>query len=236
MKLEVKDKNTVCKDINLIIKYLKEYDDYFSYEEKLKIKEALCDFSMGYDLYNYLCLQICDELNLLPDDQNPYKAFTETLNEQFNIENKNVVEIGGGKLLRLGKRIINMQDMGTVTVYDSNTLIRGGQYPRLRIVRRKFKSEMDAYGADVLVGLLAYTSASVAIDVAIAENKDFMFALFNKQNNNLFCEGSDDDINEINSFVERAEKDLDNSNLGKLKVKYMHEIGDNYPIIYNNRG
>ena len=75
MKLEVNDRKKVFDYISLIIKYLKEHDDSFTFAEKEKIKMALCNFSAGYNLYDYLCLQICDELGLLPDDQNPYKAF-----------------------------------------------------------------------------------------------------------------------------------------------------------------
>ena len=158
MKLEVSDQKKVFKYINLITKYLEKHNDSFSYNEKERIKTALCNFSSGYNLYDYLCLQICDELGLLPDDQNPYKAFSELLNDEFNIEHKSIKEIGGSKLLRVGKRISNMQTMGTITVYDTNLTIKDGNYPNLRLVQKRFTGSKDANNVDVLVGLLAYES------------------------------------------------------------------------------
>lgn len=236
MKLEVNDQNKVFKDINLITKYLKEHNDSFTYSEKERIKVALCNFSAGYNLYDSLCLQICDELGLIPDNQNPYKAFSEVLNQEFNIENKRIKEIGGGKLLRVGKRIANIQNMGTITIYDTNSVIKDGEYPNLRIVKKKFKDNSDANGADVLVGLLAYTSADVVIKAAIEKDIDFMIALFDKQNSYLFCEGNEDSLDQVEKFVATSCKNVAESNLGKLKIKRLNEIGKQYPIIYNDRG
>ena len=235
MKLEVNNQSEVFKYINLITKYLKEHDDFFTYNEKERIKVALCNFSSGYNLYDYLCLQICDELGLLPDDQNPYKVFSEVLNEEFNIENKRIKEIGGGKLLRIGKRISNIQDMGTITIYDTNLLIKDGCYPNLRILKKKFKDSIDANSADVLIGMLAYTSAGVVVKSAIEKNIDFMIALFDKQNPYLFCEGNESNFNQLEEFVDNTSQAVANSGLGKLKIKRFKEIGEQYPIIYNDR-
>ena len=235
MKLEIKDQKKIFKYINLITTYLKEHDDSFTYNEKERIKVALCNFSAGYNLYDYLCLQICDELGLLPDDQNPYKAFSDTLNEEFNVENKRIKEIGGGKLLRIGKRVANIQNMGTITIYNTNSIIKDGDYPNLRVVKKRFKDSRDANSTDVLVGLLAYTSAPVVVKTAIDKNIDFMIALFDKQNPYLFCEGNESNLNQLDEF-DNTERDILNSNLGKLKVKRLKEIGEQYPIIYNDRG
>ena len=236
MKLEVNDRKKVFDYISLITKYLKEHDDSFTFAEKEKIKMALCYFSAGYNLYDYLCLQICDELGLLPDDQNPYKAFSELINEKFSIENKSVKVIGGGKIQRLGKRLATMQDMGTITVYNTNLLIKDGKYPNMRIVKKKFKDSRDANGADVLVGLLSYPSASVIIESAVEKNTDFMIAIFNKQTQNLFCECHENDLNQLDAFISNTEESIDKSSLGKLKIKRLNEIGEQYPIIYNDRG
>ena len=236
MKLEVNNQIEIFKYINLITKYLKEHDDFFTYNEKERIKVALCNFSAGYNLYDYLCLQICDELGLVPDDQNPYKVFSEMLNDTFKIENKRIKEIGGGKLLRVGKRISDMQNMGTITIYDTNLLIKDGNYPNLRIAKKRFNDSIDASGADVLIGLLAYTSADVVVKSAIEKNIDFMIAVFDKQNPYLFCEGNESNFNQLEEFVDNTEKAIANSGLGKLKIKRFKEIGEQYPIIYNDRG
>ena len=234
MKLEVKEQKKREEYASLIINYLKENKRLFSFEESTRICDAAGYFSSGFEMYDYLCLQICDELGIIPDDQNPYKAFVETLNDVFNIENKSVVEIGGGKLLRVSKRITDMQDTGSVTVYDTNSTYKNGDYPKLTVFNRKFMDAVDAVGADVLVGLLARSSAEKLVKSAIEKDKDFMVAVFNKQNQNLFCE-SDIDPNELNKFIEKTEQDVASSSLGKLKVKRLNEIGEQYPIIYNVR-
>ena len=61
-----------------------------------------------------------------------------------------------------------------------------------------------------------------------------MVAVFNKQNQNLFCE-SDIDPDELNRFIEKTKQDVASSSLGKVKVKRLDEIGEQYPIIYNVR-
>ncbi len=236
MKLEVSDKKKREEYTDQIIRYLQANENLFTYEERERIINGAGSFSSGFTLYDYLCLQICDELGIIPDDQNPYKAFVETLNDVFNIENKSVIEIGGGKLLRVSKRITSMQDMGRVTVYDTNSTCKNGEYPNIIVVNRKFNGASDATGADVLVGLLAHSSAKILVKSAIEKDKDFMVALFNKQNQNLFYEAEEVDQDQLNRFIEETEEKVAGSKLGKLKIKRLNEIGEKYPIIYNVRG
>ena len=233
MRLETSDTNEY---IGSIITYLNSHKDDFVSEEKARISEALGNFSILHALYDNMCLQICDELGLLPDKQNPYKAFSNLINETFDIEDKNVVEIGGGKLARLSKRISAIQVLGKVTVYDPNSVIIEGNYHNLVLAQRKFGETSDVKDVDLLVGLMSYPTASVAIKMAIENKIDFMIAVFNKRNQYSFSEGSEFDLKPIFNFVNMAEKKVENSGLGKLKVKRINEIGKQFPIIYNERG
>ena len=44
-----------------------------------------------------------------------------------------------------------MQDMGRVTVYDTNSTCKNGEYPNIIVVNRKFNGASDATDADVRV-------------------------------------------------------------------------------------
>ncbi len=236
MRLEVKDKKEVTKYIGPIIGYLQKYGECFSFEDRERINRALEEFMDGLVLSDYLCLQIFDELGILPDEQNPYIAFSKTLNECFDVKDKNVIEIGGGRLLRLSKRIASIQDRGTITVYDTKPLINNKENLKLKVVEQKFLGASDAKNADVLIGLLATSSAETVLKAAMEANKDFMIALFNKQNLNLFCEDTVTTLDDIKKFTNSMEEKIADSNLGKLKIKHLKEIGQAYPIIYNERG
>lgn len=221
--------------INLIINYLKEHEDDFLPQERNRIAGVLWRYEyMGFNLHDSLFLEICDELGILPDEFNPYKAFCSLIDEQFKIKSKNVIEIGGGKIPRLGKRIAAMQDIGSITVYDPDILINDTDYSNLKLVKRYFYSNINVKDANVLVGLLPCGCGSLIVNSAMHFNKDFMIALCDEHNNNLFGD-SLDSINWPDDFIKKTEHIVEENGMGKLKVKTLKEIGDNYPIIYNER-
>ena len=120
----------------IVINYLLENKDAFNDAEVNMILSNMNIEDTYYSIPN-IVLQLYDELGILPDDINSYKAFSELVDEQFNIKDKNIVEIGGGVLPRLGKRLSLMQDRGTVTVYDPNLYLNKAYYPNLKLIKRK---------------------------------------------------------------------------------------------------
>ena len=222
--------------IGRIIDYLRDNSDAFTNSEKSMIVSNLVNDGSIYGIPN-ISLQIYDELGLLKDEINPYKAFVQLVDDQFNIKNKHIIEVGGGNIPRLGKRIASMQDEGTITVYDPNLYIKEGEKtPRLTLVKRRFTPMVNASKTDVLIGLLPCGSTSTIIKSALRYNKDFMIAMCDSCNFYEYFDNYEEDMNWPYTFIEETKEIVEKSNLGKVKVKYVKEIGDQYPIIYNERG
>ena len=237
MKLAGAEVDKKVEKIGKVIDYLRENGDAFTSSQKWQILQSLDNEYFEWGMHDHICLQVYDELGLLPDSNNPYKVFSSLVDEKFNIKNKKVIEIGGGNIPRLGKRIADMQDKGTITVYDPNLYIKEGEeYPRLTLIKRRFSSITNVSSADVLIGLLPCGSSSLIVKSAIRYNKDFMIALCDEHNNlELFDEYEDTD-SWIETFIKHTSIEIEKNKMGKLKVKHMKEIGEQYPIIYNDRG
>lgn len=222
------------KRIGLVIDFLREHEDAFTSFEKKQILDTLdCDYILN--MHNYICLEVYDGLGLLPDSLNPYKAFLKLLDDQFDVKNKNIIEIGGGKIPCLAKRISSIQNMGCITVYDPN-LIEDGIYDNLILRKRRFTSITNVSNADILVGLLPCGSSSIIVSSAVRYNKDFMIALCDSHNNLELFDDVEENLDWPDNFIEEVKTIVEDNAMGKLKVKRLNEIGDNYPIIYNDRG
>lgn len=232
--LEVDKVDDRVKRIGLVIDFLREHEDAFTSFEKKQILDAL-NGDYIWSMHNHICLEVYDGLNLLPDSINPYKAFVKLIDEQFDIKDKKVIEIGGGKIPSLGRRMSSIQDLGSVIVYDPN-LIEDGIYDNLELKKRRFTSITNVSTADLLVGLLPCGASSIIVSAATRYNKDFIIALCDSHNNLELFDGMEEDLDWPNSFIEEAKFIVEENNMGKLKVKRLNEIGINYPIIYNDRG
>lgn len=236
MRLEGEKVNNDVQRIGLILDYLRQNGDAFTSVEKSIILSNLNNDGTLYGIPN-ICLQIYDELGILPDSINLYKAFAKAVDQQFNISNKNVIEIGGGNIPRLGKRIASMQDTGAITVYDPNLYIGNTEeVSNMKLINRRFTTMVNVHAADVLIGLLPCGAGSTIIKSAIKHNKDFMIALCDSCNYFEYFDGYEEDLDWPNSFIMEASDVVEKSGLGKLKIKTIKEVGDNYPIIYNDRG
>ena len=230
--------------LGLILDYLREHENVFNSSEKDLILVNLNNDGTIYGIPS-VCLQLYDELGLLPDDINLYKEFARMIDEQFNIKDKNIIEVGGGNIPCLGKRIELMQDRGTITVYDPNLYI-SNEYKnlseeeknnrKLKLINRRFTPLVNARNSDIIIGLLPCGSSSTIIKSAVRYNKDFMVALCDSCNYFEYFDTYEEDINWPNNFIEAASRIVEKNGLGKLKVKKNKIIGENYPIIYNDRG
>ena len=138
-----------------------------------------------------------------------------------------------------------MQDKGTITVYDPNLYIteeyKNLTYEekdslKLKLINRRFTPLVNVRSSDVIIGLLPCGASSTIIKSAIRYNKDFMIALCDSCSYFEYFDTNEEDLEWPNKFIEDATKIVEENGLGKLKVKTLKEIGDNYPIIYNDRG
>ena len=213
--------------------YLKQHKGVFSDEEVL------------YYLSNNTgeCLfipdevrSIFDELGLLPDNRNIYKGFVSFLREKFPIEDMDIIELGGGVIPRVSKRISLLQNKGTITVYDPQLSFYEKENEHLSLIRKKIDSSIKTLPCQLMISLMSCDAIEGFLNLAISSNVDFCFGL---------CEGGphgdefdfyEDEEEWIHSVICDAKNMLDaHPEMGKLKVKKQVEYGNPYPIIYNDR-
>ena len=221
--------------VQLIVDYLKENSEAFSMTEKNTIINSIGTFDTS-SIIPSIVLQLYDELGILPDDKNIYKAFLKLLDDKFDIKNKNVVEVGGGIIPRLGKRISLMQEKGTITVYDPNLYMKNETLPNLKLIKRRFYPISNVDYDDIIVGLMPCGAVQSILKSAIRHDKDFMIALCDEFDSSCQFDSSMENEDWTLELIERLEKEVKENNMGNLKVNYVKEIGYNHPIIYNCRG
>ena len=225
---------SINENYRLIINYLFENKDAFTDSERNIIISYITSHDNRFSIPN-IVLQLYDDLGILPENLNPYKAFTEFLESIHDIKDKHIVEIGGGNIPVLAKRISCMQDKGTITVYDPNIYLKKKDYPNMKLIKRNFYPISNVDNADILIGLLPCGASGTIVKSAVRHKKDFMIALCDDCNYLEFYDSYNDEDRTL-SFIDQTRKAVEDNNLGKLKVKYIKEIGDNNPVIYNVRG
>lgn len=231
---ENKMKKTQAEKTFMVKEYLEKYPDIFTAEEKKYIVSCL-----KYEFEDYLipdCLrELYDELGILSDDKNVYKGFIEIADEAFKLSHRNILEVGGGILPRLGERISALQETGSITVYDERLSKYKEDTDNLKLVRKNFDKTIEIGNADLLIGLMPCKAAELIIDVAALNNVDFMIAL---------CEGGphgdefdyfEDEEEWQHSVIYSARCAVRDKDMGKLMIKSMENYGSSYPVIYNDR-
>ena len=214
-----------------ISKFLKEHEkDYTASEKEFILKNYA--WRMRNSLVPDILRQIYDELNLVEIDKNIYNGFLDLLAKHFNI-NQNIVEIGGGNIPSLGKKLALQQNQGSITVYDDRLITTDSKIPNLTLIKRRLSPEEKLPKTDLIIGFMPCEGTHTAIQLAKNNNLDFMIA---------FCEGSCH--KEMPSFTEidweqemmyEARKAVREGNLGTLEVTYMEKYNNPYPVIYNKR-
>lgn len=215
-----------------IRKYLDQYPKLFTdYEKKLILDYVITEQFIPADVR-----EVYDQLGILPSNLNIYDGFFQLLKDNFTLNGGRIVEVGGGVIPCLAKRIEAELDTGRLVVYDPRLSIYEEDTMSLKLVREKFTKSSSLADCNLLIGLMPEEAAELVIDRAIAEKIDFMVAL---GDGGPHGEGFDfyEDADEwAHGVICAAEELVERKGMGKLMVKTMEEFGNPYPIIYNNRG
>lgn len=176
--------------------------------------------------------QIYDELGILDEDNNAYEAFVSLLADNFDI-NRNIIEVGGGVIPSVAKKISSMQETGSVTVYDPKLSKSQKSTDRLALKKEIFELNTDVTGADMIIGFMPCDATELAIRKAADNKLDFLIAL---------CEGGHyefDDFFDTEAWTESiicfATDKIKENGLGELVKTDLKSYGDPYPVIYNKR-
>lgn len=219
----------------LVSEYLKKFPGMFDEYEEAYILACAKGHDSQFELAPDLVREVYDELGILSIEKNIYLGFIKMIDDIFGIKDKNILEIGGGILPRLGERISKIQDKGTITVYDPRISEYKDDSSNLKLVRKTFDGTINVNNIDLMIGLMPCKAAETIVNVSTKNDIDFIIAL---------CEGGphgdefdffEDDEEWRSSLITYAGRLVEDKNMGELKIKYMKEYSNPYPIIYNDR-
>ena len=182
-----------------------------------------------------LAREVYDELGFVEDDKNIYLGFMDLLKNAFPYQERKILEVGGGILPRLGKRISDQLTTGHITIYDPRLSRAVEDTPKMTLVRRKLTRSDSIGDTNLMVGFMPCEGTETFLNVATQNNIDFMLG---------FCEGGphgdcydfyEDEDEWLHAMMYVAESGVRDHHMGKVKVKTLEKYGDPYPVIYNER-
>ena len=116
--------------------------------------------------------QLLDELNLVTPDKNVYTIFCKFLEELYGLD-RDIIEVGGGVIPSLGKKIALKQQKGSITVYDPR-LMNIQTPPNLVLKREQFTSKTNLSKTNLLIGFTPKEATETIINEACKNNIDFI--------------------------------------------------------------
>ena len=223
-------------EIELVVsKYLDEHFGDFDKYEKQAIMSYVDCIGCWDEMVPDLVREVYDELGLLADEDNIYLGFIEMLDDIFDIKDKNIVEVGGGVIPRLGKRIASRQTEGKITVYDPRLSVYERDLERMHLVRDKFTKDTDVKDVDLLIGFMPCEATHLIISSATENDIDFMIALCEGGTHGDVFDYYDSSEEWLDSTIYYAKKRVEVNNMGRVKEKKLLKYRDPYPVIYNSR-
>lgn len=206
-------------------------DKYIPREIEFIKRNASWGYSTPY--VSDIMRQIYDETGLLEDDKNMYEGFVKLLEENFDI-NRDIIEVGGGMIPSLAKRLALRQKSGTVTVYDPRLIEEIPKTDNLILKKEMFDKDTPIGNSTLIIGFMPCDATNIIVDVACKNNMDFMIGL---------CEGGsrkgyewvEDEDEWIGHVKYNAKKGMRETDMGSLGEIFMPKYQNPYPIIYNKR-
>lgn len=213
-----------------IVKFLMKHENDYTKKEKEFI---LKNYTWGKkdSLVTDILRQIYEELDLLEENQNIYQGFIDLVEENFGI-NQNIIEVGGGKIPVLAKRLAKQQKKGTVTVYDDQLITKASPIPNLTLIKKRVTSSQQLPNKDLIIGFMPCEGTETTIKLAKENKLDFMIALCDGTSHNIDFMAEDDW--ELRMLYE-ARKAVEQASLGTLEKTYMKNYHNPYPVIFNKR-
>lgn len=178
--------------------------------------------------------QMYSELGFMDDKEDIYHAFIKILEENFDIDT-DIIEVGGGRIPSLAKRIALKQKKGTITVYDPNLISTASPYPNMVLRQQPFTLQTPVKEDQLIIGFMPCEATEKIIYNAKKNNAHFLIAL---------CEGgphgdefdyfeSEDEW--LYSMLYSARDTADKTEHGPLQITDLKEYDDPYPVIYTKK-
>ena len=219
---------------SIVDRFLRKNKDLFTNVEIQSIKHHILCEKYPEVYHKDIIREIFDYLALLPVEENLYITFMNELLKHHDIENKKIIEVGGGIFPNLASRLSTKLNKGTITVFDPRLDPRIKSTPRMILKKEEFTRKTPVDYADLIIGLMPCKGTDVLVDQAIDNKKDFMV---------WFCEGGphgdyfdyfEDGDEWYHCMKVTLENGVKRQNMGKIKkIEYPHF--SRYPIIYNSK-
>lgn len=217
-----------------VVAFLAKHQGYYeTFEEECIKRHSAREAEDTY--FIDIMREIYDELGIIPDEKNMYIVFLKIMEEVFGIDGKHIVEVGGGILPRLGKRIHLQQKKGSITVYDprlghdiegeESFILKREQFTRDTPLKKE---------TDLIVGLMPCKGAEALLDQALKNNIDFLLWLCEGGPHGDYFDYFEDDEEWLSSTIQYAKRGVESKDMGKLMIKYCKPFST-YPIVYNKR-
>ena len=181
-----------------------------------------------------LLRQLYSELNLISDEANIYNGFMKILEENFDIDT-DIIEVGGGRIPSLAKKIALKQKKGTITVYDPDLISTDSPYPNMVLRKQPFTLQTPVEKEQLIIGFMPCEAAEKIIYNARENQAHFLIAL---------CEGgphgdefdyfeSEDEW--LFSMIYSAKDAANKTGHGPLQIADLKQFDDPYPVIYTKK-
>lgn len=219
--------------LSSVERFLRLYNLYDDFEKQYIIGNIKAeDFPQLYSVE--MVREVLDALRLIPSNHNIYEDYIHFINEIHDIKNKNILEVGGGVIPRLGERLSEYQESGSITVYDPR-LYQEQDDCKLILKKKRVTTSTDVTDVDLIIGLMPCKGAEELIKLAIKNKKDFVVWLCEGGPHGDYFDFYQDEFEWRSSMITLAEEGIQKKGMGKLLVKTMPKYNNNYPIIYNQR-
>lgn len=220
--------------IDRLEKFLKENPNLYDDEELRIIRRSILWGKKGNLTYENI-RQVSDELGIVDEETNIYTGFAKLINENFDI-NRNVVEVGSGKLPRLAIKIRGLQTTGKVFVYDPVLTKKNYEDRHLILKREMFNEDTIIPKDSLIVSFMPCEYTANLINYATSNKHDFMIALCGCNHYYSPYVDFDDSLHDWFANMEYlARSGIEDNNLGDFGCAYLKKYHDPYPILYNKK-
>ena len=229
----MRTESEIRKQERLIKQFLSEHPKYFTKYETMDIKSRLRD-DVSDSFIPDTMRELLSYFDLLKEDEDIYQGFINLLKENFDI-NQNIIEVGGGVLPELAKKLSKQQQVGNITVYDPRLGTTETTIPNLSLIQEKFTLNTDVSNSGLIIAFMPCDGTSTVIEKATESNTDFMIAMCEGGPHGDYFDFYESDEEWIHATLCYAKNRVENNSMGKLQKTFLKKYHDPYPVIWNKR-
>ena len=214
-----------------VSQFLKNNGTIYTEEEK-KIILDNCLMGLYTDFPDTFIRQVYAELDLMDPSHNIYLGFIKLLEKYHSLE-KNIIEVGGGRLPILAKYISLRQKSGSITVYDPTLVIPSNIPHNMVLKRKRFTSDINHPQSKLIIGFMPEESTEEMLEYAYRTKSDFMIALSDILDEVDMYQQDGLWTNWQQGIICEATRNVERNGMGKLHITTLEKYDNPYPIIYN---